>query len=599
MSIKIAGKTIVGPNNPIYIGSNGNFWCGNRDLGVKAKSDVEVLTQIEFDNETRQGLYYVVVPSENGVEEGLSVYMWYIDEFGNKHPISNTNSETIIPVIGPNGNWFIAGEDTGMPSVIATDPKRIILLAEDWTLLNDDIYIINITYTGVIKNSFVDVELDTSFVEEEDIPVVHSNYEMVTTYKVYNNFIRFYAKGLPTVNIPVAISAFNSSVYEGWVNGGVTINDDKIDSTIAWSSHKIHQEIELVADELTKKIEAIEDAKDLEFIWSGTRLGVRQQTKERYLYQDLQGATGLTGADGSSIIAARLDDRGHLLLTIQDNEVNNDTTKIMTLDSAVVTIDDIITMRNNISRINNDISALKTSSFRDVFEIGTVSSDYETIVNCTGVGNVQIFTTRFTGNVRIIVDDIEYESEFTDLTLQSDSNVLAPSYTDNTVLMNSAFAANQAIPLEIKFTQSIVVEIKATRNAMNKYPRILVQGDHYFNSNNDPESGGSSSAPGGGNTGGGTSTGITNLEIEQVYKDVYGNSVEDYPDGDDVSGPITGGGVTVPEITNDEIDQIYEDVYGSDIDDSTGGTTGGSCTCEPSEAITDEEIEAVFTDTSN
>ncbi len=49
------------------------------------------------------------------------------------------------------------------------------------------------------------------------------------------------------------------------------------------------------------------DGKNLEFIWSGTQLGVRQQGQVSYTYVELKGATGLQGpkgADGTQIITS-------------------------------------------------------------------------------------------------------------------------------------------------------------------------------------------------------------------------------------------------------------------------------------------------------
>lgn len=42
-----------------------------------------------------------------------------------------------------------------------------------------------------------------------------------------------------------------------------------------------------------------QDGKSIEFVWDGTRLGVRKEGEQGYTYTDLKGATGLQGVSGA------------------------------------------------------------------------------------------------------------------------------------------------------------------------------------------------------------------------------------------------------------------------------------------------------------
>ena len=105
------------------------------------------------------------------------------------------------------------------------------------------------------------------------------------------------------------------------------------------------------------------DPRGLEFIWRGTELGVRHEGDEEYEFQDLRGATGPFGVDGSSVVDAELDDDGHLILTIQDEEHTTETTKMLALESGTFTRQDLLDIQTSINRLNRNASNLSEAIF--------------------------------------------------------------------------------------------------------------------------------------------------------------------------------------------------------------------------------------------
>ena len=67
------------------------------------------------------------------------------------------------------------------------------------------------------------------------------------------------------------------------------------------------------------------------------------------------------------------------------------------------------------------------------------------------------------------------------MSVQSINNLLLPSITDNRVVMNPKFAADQTLPLNITFEDFCRLEILATDNAAKLLPTVLIQGDYYSN----------------------------------------------------------------------------------------------------------------------
>ena len=100
------------------------------------------------------------------------------------------------------------------------------------------------------------------------------------------------------------------------------------------------------------------DPRGLEFIWIGTSLGVRREGDTEYEFRDLRGATGPFGVDGSSVVNAEMDDDGHLILTIQDEEKTTDTTKLIALENGTLTRQELLDIQNSINRLNRNINNL-------------------------------------------------------------------------------------------------------------------------------------------------------------------------------------------------------------------------------------------------
>lgn len=477
MSIKYNGQTVVGPGNEVYIGKNGNFFVGGKDLGVKAGSDTHMVSKSEFLTSYKSGLYYVV--SESPDTQEPIVELWYINEAGDK--ISVNGNKYIVPEVGENGNWFVDGTDTGKPAIIQKTCTTMTLFAENWEqyvseddTLVDGLYVQNLSYQNMVEGCEVNMILGAC-----DIHL------MVSYSQAFRNIIRWESKNgyiqvfsisgtMPTIPVDVIVTG---SADTTMVTGGVDIDDNSVNVTTGWSSYKITD----YTNKLMSVLEAMAAAKNLEFQWSGSRLGVRQQGYTDYLYKDLRGPVGLCGIDGSSIVDAKVDNNGHLWLTIQDDEQEIDTTKMLTLESGAFTLKDLLDLQNSINRINNDLAAIKVGPFRQVVAIKETTEEYKHIVTLPGCGTIQFFTTRFTGKVRITVDGDIYEGTFDDLSKQSVNNLLLPSVSDNTVIMNPKFTTDQSVPLNITFEDMCRLELIVTANAAGVLPTILIQGDYYSN----------------------------------------------------------------------------------------------------------------------
>lgn len=475
MSIKTAGRTIVGPGNEIYIGRNGNFFSGKKDLGVRAIANTTIMSQSEFDAAYKKGLYYVIDSSQSSDEPVIQ--LWYITDTGNKIAVSGNGY--VIPEIGENGNWFIDGTDTGKSAIAQKTITTIMLYAENWEPVDgvDGLYAQNIVYEDMYQNYDVDIRLGDC--EEADLLAYVEQFNKIISWEAMDGYIKIFSNASDHITIPVDIVIAGSADATP-ITGGAQIDDESVNTTTAWSSHKIVD----YTEEFKATVESMAAAKNLEFQWSGTRLGVRQQGYQDYLFKDLRGPVGLCGIDGSSIVEAELDDNGHLWVTIQDDEAEIDTAKMLTLESGAFTCQDLLDLQNSINRINNDLAAIKTGPFREVIKVSEITdgNSYQHIVTLGGCGTIQFFTTKFTGKVRITVDSHIYEGEFVDLSVQSTNNLLLAAIDDNSVIMNANFAADQSIPLNITFEKSCKLEMIVTENSEGLLPTILVQGDYYYNS---------------------------------------------------------------------------------------------------------------------
>lgn len=508
MSVRYSGQTIVGPGNELYIGHNGNFFVGHRDLGIKAKSDVQIVTASEFANEYRVGLYYVVTPSPDGISNP-TVTLNYIDERGNKIPIQS-NDNVVIPTIGSNGNWFVNGTDTGKPSVIFKESITKNLYAEDWDPYGTTgLYYQNVSCFGMNAGDEISVKVDINPSNAASAQNYMVEAEYIIQYIANDGYMQALATQPPALTIPIKIHYINTSDF-GSFEPGASIDDDNVNKTTTWSSLKIkeHQE------EVLAKAESIEKGKNLEFTWSGTYLGVRQEGYKKYQYSNLKGSTGLCGIDGSSIVHAEVDASGHLIVSMQDTDAPIDTTKMLTLESGVVTGADLLDLQNSVNRLNNAVAALTTAPMSQTFSYNSATSAYETVVKLTGFGNIQFFSTKFTGSVKIIADSHIFIGTFNDLSIQSDNNLLVPSFADDTVKLNSQFTSGQNHPLNFVFEEYVELQIMISNNSEGLFPTLLIQGDYYDNTDYG-ESGGS----GGGIIG---DNSITEAQIDAAFTEIFG-----------------------------------------------------------------------------
>lgn len=475
MSILISGKPIVGPGNEIYIGSNGNFFSGRRDLGVKARNDVQVLTEEDFKLAYTTGMYYVISYDEYNTP---SIKLYYITTDGYKFPIQG--NDYIIPTPGPNGNWFINGEDTGYPALITKTTVNATLYAANWTAVQNvsNMYVQTVSQDGLKAGTTVDVSIDTTSDDLSLLAQYKEEFDSIITHQVKEGYIRVISYQPFTIDVPIIVSWSNNPECE---NNGAMIDDESLSKTTTWSSSQINERL----SQLTST-----QGKNLEFKWMGTQLGIRQQGYEDYQTKDLRGPVGLCGIDGSSVVGAEMDEHGHLILEIQDTGTEIDTTKMLTLESGVMTKQDLLTIQNNINRMSNDIATLKTGALREVYRFSeSTGGNYTKVVTLSGCGDIQIFSTKFTGTIRIKIDSTVYIGTFSDLSTQSENNLITLSSENNKVMMNSVFATDQSYPLNIVFNGYVQIEILVDDNTENLYPSILIQGDYYSNGEYGEEAG--------------------------------------------------------------------------------------------------------------
>ena len=130
------------------------------------------------------------------------------------------------------------------------------------------------------------------------------------------------------------------------------IDDESVKLDATFSSYKISK--------LMDSVQAARNGKNLEYNWDGTSLGVRQEGMTEYNYSDLKGQPGRTGLDGASVFGARVDERGHLILMLQDTSDEASTHKVVSLENdEIITKEQIISMMNDIARLNKEVAELK------------------------------------------------------------------------------------------------------------------------------------------------------------------------------------------------------------------------------------------------
>ena len=243
-----------------------------------------------------------------------------------------TNGKQIVgsgasPRIGKNGNWQIGDRDTGIPSSSDIHYTTSDKFASQ---SNEGIYFVyekpsTVTIYHVDENGKKRIVTDKSVI----VPSRGSNG---------NWFI-----GTTDTGVPVS--------GDGSTIAGVAINDNGTDGSTTWSSAKIVKEIDRIINET-------EGGKPLEFRWEGTRLGVRVEGDDNYVYSELRGRKGDTGIDGASLVGARLNEQGDLILEVPDNEENQDLSKILSFEQGVITLNDMRQITNSITMLKRQVDEL-------------------------------------------------------------------------------------------------------------------------------------------------------------------------------------------------------------------------------------------------
>lgn len=120
-----------------YIGTNGNWWIGNTDTGVKAKGEDGITPYIGQNGhwwigQTDTG---VIAKGENGTTPSIgSNGNWWIGNTDTGIKAAGQDgrdgSDGLTPTIGTNGNWWIGSRDTGIAASSSTQNVPIIGVAK-------------------------------------------------------------------------------------------------------------------------------------------------------------------------------------------------------------------------------------------------------------------------------------------------------------------------------------------------------------------------------------------------------------------------------------------------------------------------------------
>ena len=234
----------------------------------------------------------------------------------------------ISPHIGGNGNWFVGESDTGevaSPHIFYTTKSKFE------TQTHEGIYFVYNNETNNVEIYHINNVGTKHLITDKSVIVP-------TTGANGNWFIGTTDTGIP-------ISGDGSTI------AGAAINDNTVDGSTVWSSYKLDKKFKDIEDGTVK-------GKSLEFDWDDTKLGVRLHGDKEYQYVDLQGHQGLVGLDGASIINARQNESGELILTIVDNETSTSPLNLLTFEDGVLTVGDIETIINTIKQLGQKVDAL-------------------------------------------------------------------------------------------------------------------------------------------------------------------------------------------------------------------------------------------------
>ena len=400
MSILHNGKYIVGPGNSARIGTNGNWWVGEKDTGVSAYSDNVTIDNSIYDLEetTKPGLHIVTDPD--------NVSIWYVDSKGNKTSVNGTT-----PHIGSNGNWFIGSIDTEIHATAKTITMDVVLPASGWTINSDDTYMsevdIDPIFNEIVPGSITinpnieKVVEDTNFKDYMDafnkVDGIYANTSLnkLRAYTVDND--------VPTLDLPYTIIVNTTSS----TTPNLSINDNLVTPSATWSSTKISRIVEeLKAGAITGKA--------LEFRWEGTKLGVRQSGYTAYKYADLVGPKGESGA---SVVGGEIDEAGNLILEIPESN---------------------------------------SGAYEKAISIGKYTGNLDTrlepqvLFEDTGRGKVKLYLGKSNARVNVTVDSKKFGT-----TLDNTSdvligfNILRSKLEQNNALMAPEIVYNESIKIEV------------------------------------------------------------------------------------------------------------------------------------------------------
>lgn len=466
MGTLIRGNTVLLRSGTIpHIGDNGNWFIGSVDTGVNAKCSFFLVDQTTFDNAYAEGIYYIVT--------GNTANVWHISETGTKTQIQG---EFTPPYIGDNGNWFIGDTDTNKQAVAKQIESVVTIPASGW--VSDGT---KSAQTVTVEGFTTDVRLmyinpnladDTETAKQQ-----LAAFRCIDRYIPGENSLTLECfSNYPDVDLEVTIGYTDGAT--GLYVTGVQINDGDVNNSTTWSSYQIKKTI----DE-----SGTGSGKGLEFQWDGTKLGVRQEGAEEYTYSDdLTGTRGLSGLDGSSIIDGYIDERGHLILTMQDPDDDMPTNKILALaENGILTKEMILSMLNSINRLNQEVLRVSPAHHEyDVPYTGDTAS-YMTAMRKIGHGNCQIVVTDFTGKLKLTVDDVEYTAIITDITTMDHFNLLVLDNETKTITFTPVETDDYTGDNDIVYEKSIKLEVDVDSNEENEFPTFSIKGNHFDRNSGD------------------------------------------------------------------------------------------------------------------
>lgn len=396
------------------------------------------------------------------------------------------------PYVGSNGNWWVGLLDLG----VHAGSNIHYVTTDEFKIATDE---------GVYYVSDNDLDIEQYYINSKGAkyPIMEKNVMVPVQGSNGNWWI-----GETDLGIPVS--------GDGTTIAGAAINDDSINGTTTYSSHKI----ELLLKELSKTISDT-SGKSIEFMWEGTRLGTRIEGEEEYVFTDLLGRQGMPGLDGSSVVNAGINSDGELILDIQDIQSDIAPTNLVTIQDGVLTVKEVQDMQNSINRLNKEISNIKHARYRKYAVIPDSTEDFVTVLSLAGSGSMQVIVSKFTGSIKVSIDGNEYSEVVSDIDGQPEYSLVSLKPDSSGLYIDSMFSDKFTRSLDFGFSTGITIEIKVDDNSANAYPKLLFQGTHYpFVSQPGPGAGdGGDYIP---------SEAMTTDDIDSMMQSIIGKSTSTY-----------------------------------------------------------------------